>query len=119
MTAFEKSCSLEYVMKVKYLLEDDLRDFRVPTYFYTQKQSYFEKYVSAVNIDIYNIRYYRIRYNVVYYFMGEIFIKFKEYNNAVTAFSNAILDNNGSYKGQTDKWKARLSYAKEMAAFKE
>ncbi len=86
---------------------------------YLESLSFFERYVSAVNIDIYNIRYYRIRYNVVYYFMGEIFLQFKEYNNAITAFSTAIWDNNGSYKGQTDKWKDRLSFAKQMAEFKE
>lgn len=46
----------------------------------------------------------------VYYFMGEIFIRLGEYNNADIAFSTALyFDNNNAF------WWSRLGYAGEMA----
>ena len=44
----------------------------------------------------------------VYFFMGEIFIRLGQYNNADIAFSTAL-----HFEGQNARWWARLGYARE------
>ncbi len=51
------------------------------------------------------------RIELVYYFMGEIFIRLGEFNNADIAFSTAV-----NHAPNNAKWWARLGYAREMAA---
>ena len=50
------------------------------------------------------------RIEKVYYFMGEIYIGIKEYNNADIAFSTALY-----FLPDTKAWWARLGYARELA----
>jgi tetratricopeptide (TPR) repeat protein len=50
------------------------------------------------------------RIDLVYYFMGEIYIRLQEYNNADAAFTAAVY-----YSPNTSRWWARLGYAREMA----
>jgi tetratricopeptide (TPR) repeat protein len=47
---------------------------------------------------------------MIYYFMGEIFIRLAEFNNADIAFSTAL-----HYDNKQAAWWARLGYAREMA----
>jgi len=49
------------------------------------------------------------RINVVYYFMGELFLRLAEFNRADIAFSTALY-----YSPQVARWWARLGYAKEQ-----
>ena len=51
------------------------------------------------------------RIDRVYYFMGEIFVRLKEYNNADIAFSTALY-----HSPNVSAWWSRLGYAREMAA---
>jgi tetratricopeptide (TPR) repeat protein len=46
----------------------------------------------------------------IYYYMGEIFIRLAEFNNADIAFSTAL-----HYDNKQAAWWARLGYAREMA----
>ncbi|RKX80056.1 MAG: hypothetical protein DRP87_01025 [Spirochaetes bacterium] len=50
------------------------------------------------------------RIDMVYYFMGEIFIRLAEYNHADIAFSTALY-----HSPNRAEWWARLGYAREMA----
>ncbi len=47
---------------------------------------------------------------MIYYYMGEIFIRLAEFNNADIAFSTAL-----HYDNKQASWWARLGYAREMA----
>jgi tetratricopeptide (TPR) repeat protein len=47
---------------------------------------------------------------MIYYYMGEIFIRLAEFNNADIAFSTAL-----HYDNKQAGWWARLGYAREMA----
>ena len=49
------------------------------------------------------------RIEKVYYFMGEIYIRIKEYNNADIAFSTALY-----FLPDSKTWWARLGYAREL-----
>lgn len=51
-----------------------------------------------------------IRKDDVYYYMGEIYIRLGEFNNADIAFSTAV-----HYNSKNAYWLARLGYAREMA----
>ncbi len=46
----------------------------------------------------------------VYFFMGEVFMRLGEYNNADVAFSTAVYHN-----GDNARWWSRLGYARELA----
>lgn len=46
----------------------------------------------------------------VYFFMGEVFMRLGEYNNADVAFSTAVYHN-----GDDARWWSRLGYAREQA----
>ncbi|MFP4301828.1 MAG: tetratricopeptide repeat protein [Spirochaetaceae bacterium] len=46
----------------------------------------------------------------VYFFMGEVFMRLGEYNNADVAFSTAVY-----HKGDDARWWSRLGYARELA----
>lgn len=50
------------------------------------------------------------RIEIVYFYMGETFIRLGEYNHADIAFTTAVYHNSN-----TAKWWARLGYAREMA----
>jgi tetratricopeptide (TPR) repeat protein len=50
------------------------------------------------------------RIGLVYYFMGEIFVRLGEYNHADIAFSTAVY-----HSPNTARWWLRLGYAREMA----
>jgi tetratricopeptide (TPR) repeat protein len=50
------------------------------------------------------------RIALVYFYMGEIFIRLGEYNHADMAFTTAVY-----HSANTAKWWARLGYAREMA----
>ena len=50
------------------------------------------------------------RIGMVYYFMGEVFIRIGEYNHADIAFSTAVY-----HRPNIARWWARLGYAREMA----
>ncbi|MBI9102363.1 MAG: tetratricopeptide repeat protein [Spirochaetales bacterium] len=50
------------------------------------------------------------RIELVYFFMGEIFIRLGEYNHADIAFTTAVY-----HSPNSAKWWARLGYAREMA----
>ena len=50
------------------------------------------------------------RIDVVYYYMGEIFIRLGEYNHADISFTTAV-----HYSPHIARWWARLGYAREMA----
>ncbi len=62
--------------------------------------SYFEQYVTLAPTGG--------RVASVYYYMGEIFIRLGQYNNADIAFSTAL-----HFEGQNARWWARLGYARE------
>jgi len=49
------------------------------------------------------------RIDVVYYFMGELFLRLAEFSRADIAFSTALY-----YSPQVARWWARLGYAKEQ-----
>lgn len=49
------------------------------------------------------------RIELVYYFMGEIFLRLSEFNHADIAFSTAV-----HYSPQSARWWARLGYAREQ-----
>ncbi len=51
------------------------------------------------------------RIDMVYYFMGEIFIRLGEYNHADIAFTTAVY-----HSPNIARWWSRLGYAREMAA---
>lgn len=61
----------------------------------------FEEYVSSNSTGN--------RIDVVYYFMGELFLRLAEFNRADIAFSTALY-----YNPQVARWWARLGYAKEQ-----
>lgn len=63
---------------------------------------YFEEYVVYINVPV--------RKDDVNYFMGEIYIRLGEFNNADIAFSTAV-----HYNSKNSYWFARLGYAREMA----
>lgn len=46
----------------------------------------------------------------VYFFMGEVFMRLGEYNNADVAFSTAVY-----HDGDNARWWSRLGYARELA----
>lgn len=46
----------------------------------------------------------------IYFFMGEVFMRLGEYNNADVAFSTAVYHN-----GDNPRWWSRLGYARELA----
>ncbi len=50
------------------------------------------------------------RIGMVYYFMGEVFIRIGEFNHADIAFSTAVY-----HRPTVARWWARLGYAREMA----
>lgn len=50
------------------------------------------------------------RIELVYFYMGEVFIRMGEYNHADIAFTTAVY-----HSSNTAKWWARLGYAREMA----
>ena len=50
------------------------------------------------------------RIGIVYYFMGEVFIRIGEFNHADIAFSTAVY-----HRPTIARWWARLGYAREMA----
>ena len=50
------------------------------------------------------------RIDLVYYYMGEIFILLSEYNHADTSFTTAV-----HYSPNIARWWSRLGYAREMA----
>lgn len=50
------------------------------------------------------------RIDLVYYYMGEIFIRLGEFNHADIAFTTAVY-----HSPNTARWWARLGYAREMA----
>ncbi len=62
--------------------------------------AYFEQYVTLAPTGG--------RIASVYYFMGEIFIRLGQLNNADIAFSTAL-----HFEGQNARWWARLGYARE------
>ena len=51
------------------------------------------------------------RIDLVYYFMGEIFIRLSEYNHADISFSTALY-----HSPNISAWWSRLGYAREMAS---
>jgi tetratricopeptide (TPR) repeat protein len=50
------------------------------------------------------------RIDIVYYYMGEIFIRLGEFNHADIAFTTAVY-----HSPNNARWWARLGYAREMA----
>ena len=62
---------------------------------------YFEQYIFISRSGL--------RISRVYYYMGEIFIRLGEYNNADIAFSTAL-----HFDEQIADWWSRLGYAREM-----
>jgi tetratricopeptide (TPR) repeat protein len=62
--------------------------------------TYFEQYVTLAPTGG--------RVASVYYYMGEIYIRLGQYNNADIAFSTAL-----HFEGQNARWWARLGYARE------
>lgn len=63
---------------------------------------YFEEYTVYVNVAFGK--------DDIYYFMGEIYVRLGEFNNADAAFSTAVF-----YNSKNAYWLARLGYAREMA----
>ncbi len=63
---------------------------------------YFEEYASLVQTGG--------RIDVVYYYMGEIFIQIGEFNHADIALTTALY-----HSPNVARWWARLGYAREMA----
>lgn len=69
---------------------------------HTEALRYFEEYASLVQTGG--------RIDVVYYYMGEIFIQIGEFNHADIALTTALY-----HSPNVARWWARLGYAREMA----
>lgn len=69
---------------------------------YLQALDYFEEYVAIAPTGT--------LIDAVYFFMGEIFLRFEEYNHADIAFSAAVF-----HDGNNPRWWARLGFAREQA----
>ena len=69
----------------------------------TEALAIFEEYVSLNESTLGD------RFHLVYYFMGEIFLRLAEYHHADIAFSTALHHN-----PQVARWWARLGYAREQ-----
>ncbi len=69
---------------------------------YLESLDYFEEYVSIAPTGT--------LIDAAYYYMGEIFLRFEEYNHADIAFSAAVF-----HDGNNPRWWTRLGFAREQA----